>query len=187
MNNEKIFDGSSPETTPSGKKKDKKNGKKKFVVLDVVIIAVLVIAITLVVVVYSPLELFGGGEKSQITFTVEIKGVDPRIASGISVGDPVSVGSYSFGTVASAVEAEPYREYYYDDESGEVNYIEHPDLADLLIVITADADSDEIKGFSVNGIRIAVGAGYELIMPGFTGHGICSGIIENQTSEGGGA
>ncbi|MCQ2353543.1 MAG: DUF4330 domain-containing protein [Clostridia bacterium] len=165
---------------------DRSPAKHRFNVLDAVLIVILLVAAALVVAVYSPLDIFGSSaKKTKITFTVEIEGVDASLASKIAVGDTVMNGNSCFlGTVVSPVEVEADSKFFYNPATGETEYAEHPDLSDLLIVITVNADTDAERGFSVNGVRLAAGAEYSLVLPGFEGEGTCISIIEEKIEEG---
>lgn len=188
MNNENNFESVVVKNAAKNKKDQRPARRRRFNILDAIIILVFLSAVGLVIAVYSPLDIFGNsGEKTKITYTVEIQGVDPALAAGIAVGDTVmNEKGYVIGQVASPVEVDAYSEYYYNSVSGEVEYAEHPDLSNLLIVITLNADSDQERGFSTNGLRIAVGAEYTLVLPGFEGEGSCISIIEEKIEEGDG-
>lgn len=184
MNDELNFETEEP----------KKAQRKKFLsslghfsIIDALIILIVAAVLIVVISAYS-----GGGnisftsEKATIMYTVEIEGIDPALASSIAVGDGVvDENGYSLGAVAAGVEVDSFFEISYDPATGEVISSEHPRLSNILITITAEAEIDSIGGYVVDGRRIAVGAEYQLDLPGFEGRGRCISIIESNPHEGG--
>ena len=109
-------------------------------------------------------------------------------AGAVNVGDLVSdIDGYELGTVASDVEVEPhiiYRYSEYEDGSGSINEIVHPELVDIVITVSAKAKNAE-DGYTVDGMRIALEAEYQLVFPGFESKGICVSLSEENTSDAG--
>lgn len=172
------------------KKKDKKEKKTrgKFNILDALIVLCVLSVIVLLIMVYSPWKLIdtGSGDTALI-YSVRVYGVPAEYAGSINIGDKVSDSDgYDLGRVASAVEVEPNIMYIFDEISGGVKPIEHPDLVDLIITVSATADADE-DGYRVDGRRIAAEAEYELLLPGFEASGICISLSEENANDAGGA
>jgi hypothetical protein len=65
--------------------------------------------------------------------------------------------------------------------------LSHPALSNVLLTITAEARIDEVKGYLVDGRRIAVGADYFIDLPGFEGRGECISIVVDNAPKGGSA
>lgn len=170
-------------------KKAKKAGgsRHRFNALDAVLILMAIAAAGLLIAVYSPSALFGNtGKTARITYTVELTAVDPGLAAAVRVGDEVTDGNgYAIGQVAAEVEVAPYQIVSYSADGDEVILAEHPTLSNLLITISAEAADNGESGYTVNGRRIAIGAGYTLVLPGFEGSGNCIGIIIDQSTDGG--
>ncbi len=160
-----------------------------FNVLDAIIIICVVAVVALLLIVYSPAKLFGFGvEEVQIIYTVRISGVPASYASAISVGDEITdPNGYDLGTVASDVEVREHFVYEYrEDEYGDggVLQIQHPELVDLVITVSAKAERSA-DGYYVDGKRIAVESAYKIVLPGFESDGICLSLSEEKTPEGG--
>lgn len=170
-------------------KAEKKSRKVGFNFLDAVIIAMVLAIVLLVVLVYSPGRVGGtGGKDTNLIYTVRISGVSADYATAISVGEQISdENGYYLGTVASDVEVEPYMVYEYvskADGNGMIVSVKHPDLVNLIVTITAQAELEE-DGYYVEGKRIAVEREYTLILPRFESKGVCIAISEEQINEGG--
>ena len=174
---------------PKVPKAEKKSRKRGINILDILIILSLVAAVVLVVLVYSPAELFNvNSGNTDIIYSVCISGVPADYAGAVNVGDLVSdIDGYELGTVASDVEVEPhiiYRYSEYEDGSGSINEIVHPELVDIVITVSAKAKNAE-DGYTVDGMRIALEAEYQLVFPGFESKGICVSLSEENTSDAG--
>ncbi len=154
-------------------------------IIDILIIAVLVAAIVLAALVYSPWELIDriGGSGEDVTYTVEICGVDRAIATAVAAdvkeGQAVTEGASKklLGVVAGPIEISNHEQVRYDKESGSTEMVSDPALADMIIVISVNAERDESRGYSIDGLRLAVGAEYELTLPNYSAKGCCISII----------
>lgn len=170
-------------------KSEKKARRGTFNFLDVIIIACIIAVVALLLLVYSPFEILGmNSRETTIIYTIRISGVPAEYAAAISVGDDVSdADGYILGNVASDVEVEPHNIYEYRenlDGSGGVVSIKHPELVDLIVTVSADADHSH-DGYSVDGKRIAVESEYELVLPKFESKGICISLSEENASDAG--
>jgi hypothetical protein len=168
-------------------RRDRKNSKR-FSIIDLLIIVVVIAMITLVVSAYmGGLDISFSSKKVNITYVIEIEGIEPSLASNIAVGAPViDENGYSLGSVAAGIEVENYFDVSYDPTTGEVVSVPHPALSNLLITISAEAEIDEVKGYLVDGQRIAVGADYFIDIPGFEGKGECISVVADNAVKGGG-
>lgn len=165
------------------------NAKKRFSLIDAIILVVAVALIILIVFAYAgSLDISFSTKKTSITYTIEIQGIDPALAANIAVGAAViDENGYSLGNVAAGVEVDSYFEVSYDPVSKEVVSSEHPALSNVLLTITAEAKVDDVKGYLVDGRRIAVGAEYFVDLPGFEGKGECISIVVDNAPKGGSA
>ncbi len=174
-----------------GAKKERPAGKRiGFNLLDVILIFALILAAGLVISVYSPGGLlFVADREVTLVYTIEVSGVPAEYASAISVGDSVyDADGYALGEIATDVEVEPYLVYEYKDSEeglGSLVAVEHTDLKCLIITVTVKADYKEGVGYTADGRRIAVGAKYDLVIPGFESSGECIGITAENSANGG--
>ena len=87
MNEELNFD------TEEQKKSSRRNatkGKKRFSIIDAIIIfAVLAIVILIVSAYAGGFDISFSTKKTSITYTIEIQGIDPALATNIAVGAAV--------------------------------------------------------------------------------------------------
>lgn len=183
MNEELNFETEEP------KKPSRRGDKKRFSLIDAIILVVVAALVTLIVFVYvGGLDISFSTKKTPITYTIEIKGIDPALVTNIDVGDAViDENGYSLGNIAAGVEVDSYFEVSYDPVSKEVVSTEHPTLSNILLTITAEAEIDDVKGYLVDGQRIAVGADYFIDLPGFEGKGECISIVVDDAPMGGAA
>lgn len=186
INNEKI---KKPKVKKPTQKREKKSRGSGFNFVDAIIILCIVSVLVLVYFVYSPLELLGIGTKeANIIYTVKISGVPSEYASAITPGDAIyDKDGYSLGTVAAEVEIEPYSIYEYKENefgSGGIVRITHPDLVDLTITVSAEAQKGK-DGYAVDGKRIAVEAEYDIMLPKFESKGLCISLSDENAGEGG--
>lgn len=184
MNEELNFDNEEQ------KKPSRRSGeKKRFSLIDAIILVVVAALITVIVFAYvGGLDISFSTKKTSITYTIELQGIDPALAANIAVGAAViDENGYSLGNIAAGVEVDSYFEVSYDPVSKEVVSSEHPTLSNVLLTITAEARIDEVKGYLVDGQRIAVGAEYFIDLPGFEGKGECVSIVVDNAPKGGSA
>jgi len=164
-------------------------GKLRFNFLDGLIVIGILATVSLIVLVYSPLKLFNiKSNDVTIIYSINISGVPAEYAGSISVSDIVTDDKgYNLGLVASDVQVEPHVIYEYrenQDGSGSIVEIIHPDLVDLIITVSANADVSD-DGYTVDGKRIALEAEYNIILPGFEAKGICVSLSEESAKEAG--
>ncbi len=174
---------------------DKSTAKKtdlrnyRFNILDALIAVVILVVIAVVLVAYLPGGLSASGnnrENVTVTYTIEIKGINRKLADWIIVGDTVTDRdtAIDIGRISAEVEVSHAGIVRYDPTSGEVIIYEAEDTSDLLITVTANAKYDVSRGYTVNGKRLAVGADYSISLPKFEGNGECIGIIEISSNGG---
>lgn len=182
MNEELNFDNEE-----SKKSSRHSGGKKRFSMIDAIILIVVAVLVTIVVFSYvGGLDISFSAKKTSITYTIELQGIDPTLAANIAVGAAViDEKGHSLGTVAAGVEVDSYFEISYDPVSKEVISYEHPTLSNVVLTITAEAIVDDVKGYLVDGQRIAVGAEYFIDLPSFEGKGECVSVIVDNAPKGG--
>ncbi len=172
---------------PSKAKKPGKYGRFNF--LDAIIIICVLAVAALLLFVYSPADLIDiGREDTAIIYTIRISGVPAEYASQIAVGDAITdPNGYKLGVVAADVEVQEHLKYEYNEDeffSGGIIQVSHPDLTDLIITVSANAEKSP-EGYTVDGKRIAVEAEYEIILPRFESKGLCLSLSEEKTVEAG--
>jgi hypothetical protein len=112
--------------------------------------------------------------------------VPSAYASNINIGDKVSDrNGYDLGVVASAVEVEAHTMYIFDSNSGGIRSVDHPELVDFIITVSATAEIKD-SGYMIDGRRMAVEGKYELLLPYFEGEGICISLSEENANDAGG-
>ena len=166
------------------KKQRKRTGRRGvFNLVDFLLILILLVFIVGAVLVYFPgIALGRKNSTAKITYVLEFEGVQPALASSIREGDAVtSLGGYAIGTVAPGIAVENHTVISYDPDTGDVVKSVHPSLKNIVVTVTADAKSDPVKGYTAGGMRIAAGASYRIVMPGFEGDAVCVSV----TAEGG--
>lgn len=157
--------------------------------VDILLLAAIVAAIVFLVTLLTPVSLFDTSdvEQKQLTYTVELAGLEASVVEAFRVGDSVTdkeTGSV-IGTI-TAVDTRPYEVYSTTDyvENGtldlnEVLKVTYPDAyRTVTVTVTVTADYTAGVGFAVEDCRIAVGREYELRFPGYTGNGVCIGFKE---------
>ena len=128
----------------------------------------------------------GSGETA-IIYSVRIYGVPADYAGNVSIGDAVTDGNgCELGNIASSVEVESHVMYIFDENSGGVKAVVHPDLVDLIITVSANAEVYK-DGYLVDGRRISVEGEYELLLPAFEASGVCVSLSEENANDAGGA
>ena len=168
-----------------GKEKKKRLGIN---ILDVLIILCVLAVAVLAFFVYSPLDMISlPADETAVIYSVRISGVPSAYATNINIGDKVSDSDgYDLGVVASAVEVEAHTLYIFDENSGGVKPVVHPDLVDLIITVSATANVKN-DGYLIDGRRIAVEGVYNLLLPNFEAEGICISLSEENDNNAGGA
>ena len=172
------------ETAASVKGTGKKNSRHwLFLVVDVLLLAVIVAAIVFIVSLLTPFSLFDSEdtEMRQITYTVEIAGVDRDSLSALKVGDPVTdKETGAVIGVVSAVSSRAYEEYtdvLTEDKAlnsyvvTKVTYPEEFNTVTVTLAVAADYRAG--VGYSVEDCRIAVGRTYDLYFPAYAASGVC--------------
>ena len=154
-----------------------------FLVVDVLLLAVIVAAIVFIVSLLTPFSLFESEdtEMRQITYTVEIAGVDRDSLSALKVGDPVTdKETGAVIGVVSAVSSRAYEEYtdvLTEDKalnSYVVTKVTYPEEFNTVTVTLAVAANYRAGvGYSVEDCRIAVGRTYDLYFPAYAASGVC--------------
>ena len=160
-----------------------------FLVVDVLLLAAIVAAIIFFVTLLTPVSLFDTAdtEQKQLTYTVELAGLETSVIESFRVGDTVTdKETNSVIGAITAVDTRPYEVYSTTDyvENGtldlnEVLKVTYPDAYNTVtITVTVTADYTAGVGYTAEDCRIAVGREYELRFPGYTGKGVCIGFKE---------
>ncbi len=160
-----------------------KKKKGRFNLVDLLLIVLLLVMIFVVVFVIDPfsLDVFGGtAQEVTLEYTLRIDSVDGTMVDKIEIGDRVVDASVktSLGYVSSVEKDIPHTEPYYDSILDTVSMKEYPDLYDLVVTVTVEADFQEGVGYSVEGRRVAVGTKLYLMFPEYLTEGYCISMRE---------
>lgn len=175
MNNEKETVVNQNTDKPYSKTTRVGNIKKgKFNIVDGILILIALAVVTAVVIYLVPGLLNAAAEETDITFTLEFRGVDSAFVTNIKNGDSVYDSSkhYMLGNVKS-VENYAYNVLVYNDETGTAEMKDVDGLKNIIVTVTAKAVYTDGEGYSVNGERIAVGCAYNISFPDFSGKAYC--------------
>lgn len=178
MNNENVTTVvKTGETLHSKSNKTVKAGKHgRFNLVDFFLIIIVLALIAAAVSYFLPgiSKRLAGANDVEITYSLEITGVEDKFLSRIAVGDVVydSGNNYAIGTVKT-VEQYAYTELYYNEETGVLETKEHPDLKNIVITISASAIYNSGEGYSINGTRMAVGKSYNIRFPEYAAVANC--------------
>ena len=176
MNNEKETAVSSTANKPYSKATRVGAKKGRFNVMDFVLLLIIAAAVAAIVLYFIPgaFTRLTATDETDITFTLEFRGVDEAFVANIKSGDAVydSSNSYMLGTVKS-VENYAHNKLVYNEETGLSEMKEVPGLTNLVVTVTSSAIYTYGEGYSVNGERIAVGHAYNISFPRFNGSAYC--------------
>lgn len=175
MNNEKETVVNQNTEKPYSKATRVGNVKKgKFNVVDGILVAIALVIVATMVIYLVPGLLNVAAEDTEITFTLEFKGIDSEFITNIKNGDTVHDSSkhYILGSVKS-VENYAHTVLVYNEETKTANMKEVDGLKDIIVTVTVKAIYTEGQGYSVNGERIAVGRAYNISFPDFSGSAYC--------------
>ena len=169
-----------------GQKYQEGQGEKKrrwlFLLLDLLLLVFVVAAVFFLVVLLTPLELFGtpDTEEREITYTIELAGVERDRIAELRLGDTVTdadTGSV-IGEVVK-IDSRPYEVYTETPEQREdglfvVTKNTYPDTFNTVTVtVRATVDYEVGVGYTAQDCRIATGRFYHLRFPAYAGEGVC--------------
>ena len=164
-----------------------RNAEKKhrapYLLMDLLLLVVVVSAIFLLVLAFTPLDLFGkDAEPCEILYTIEIYGVDKDMEYAFREGDTVTdAKSGAVLGVITQVNSRVHEEYI-DIPTDEIvpefdKYVVQKQRNEEWRVITVSiqvtADYLEGVGYTVQSERVAVGREYHLNFPSYTDSGTC--------------
>lgn len=153
-----------------------KKRKIRINAMDVVILMVILAAAALLlyVFVWSDESESTQSQKTEITYVVEIVGVEEQFAHMIRDGQVVedAVKRGKIGTVKGTPEVRDTLKAEYSNEADMEVYSRVPGRSNLYITITAEADVYP-QGYMVNGEYVYVGAALSLMFPDLKCDGYC--------------
>ena len=155
---------------------EKKRGIR-FSLLDLFIIVMVAGAVFLIVYAYFPglLSGFSKGDPVTVEYVLKLSSADPEYASAITAGAKVSADKGGeIGTVIS-VETAPAVIYRPSADGSMIEKAEDQSRSDIKVTLRAEA-RDDGRSVTAGGIRIAVGAEYGFLLPGFSGTGTCVSV-----------
>ncbi|MBE6702604.1 MAG: DUF4330 family protein [Ruminococcaceae bacterium] len=161
-----------------------------FLLVDLLLLAVIVVAVIFLISLLTPWSVFDNdkAQRQQITYTVEIAGVDQGSLAALQVGDTVT--DRKTGAVIGTVTAINNRDYEVysrlpsdkiDEDLGafvveKVTYPEDSGLMTVTVTLTVEADYEKGVGYTVGDSRIAVGRSFDLVFRNYTDTGVCVGL-----------
>ena len=165
------------ERTGSFKPVKKKRGR--FNAIDALII-LLVIGIVVIFIASGAAVSNDPGADKKLEYTVMVEYVDDDFAGRIKVGDHVYNSSTKslLGTVSSIKSNEHYYVYEYSEEENAMVSRSYSDKYNVEITVSANAKFVSGVGYSVGGIRVAVGEKMSLRFPGCVANAYCVGMRE---------
>lgn len=153
-----------------------KTHKIRINTMDVLILAVILAAAALLlyVFVWSDESETNQPLKTEITYVVEVIGIEEQFAHSIMDGQVVedAVKRGMIGTVKGTPEVRDTLKADYSNDTGMEVYSRVPGRSNLYITITAEADVTP-RGYMVNGEYIYVGAALSLMLPDIKCDGYC--------------
>lgn len=165
--------------SPSKAKQKGKGGK--FNIIDFLLIVVILLIIGALVYVFLPssaIKSITADKKVDIDYAIEIIGVDEDFIDNIKQDDVVldSISKSQLGTVTAVDYSIQYTELKYSEE--EAVGVLSPVLGkyNVIVTVSATAEYEEGKGYSVNGTRIAVGEKISARFPDYVCEGYCISI-----------
>ena len=161
-----------------------KKRKMRFNIIDLLLIVIAVAVVAALLYVFLPnsfIKSIFADESVTIQYAIEFKGVDEAFLESIKENDIVidSVTKAELGTVTAVDYSTQYTELKYDEESGNGVLSVVPNKHNVIVTITATAAHDADKGYTVGGLRIAVGELIAVRFPNFTGEGYCISVPIN--------
>lgn len=164
--------------------KSTKKKKVRFNIIDLLLILIAVSVVAALLYVFLPnsfIKNIFADDNVTIQYAIEFKGVDEAFLESIKENDIVinSVTKAEIGTVTAVDYSTQYTELKYDEESGNAVLSVVPNKHNVIVTITAQATYDADKGYTVGGLRIAVGELIATRFPNFTGEGYCISVPIN--------
>lgn len=165
--------------------------KHKFNFIDFLVLLLIVAVVgTSIYAVFSwsDIEALWSASSKEIQYVVELRGVDKDFVDKIKTNDIVidSVTKNQLGTVHSADEVDNHfiMSYTFDDKTNSYTgaLINDTSKRDITVYISATAKYEKDVGYTVNGIRIAVGEILEVRFPQFATTAYCIHISESGES-----
>ena len=161
--------------------KQKRKRKGRFNIIDFLLIIIVLLIISALIYVFLPSRLINkitSDDTVDIQYTVEVLGVDEDYLDNIAENDPVldSVTKSNIGTVTAVDYSIQYTELAYN-EDGNIGVLSPiAGKYNIVITITATAQYEEGKGYTVNGTRIAVGEKICARFPNYVCEGYCISV-----------
>lgn len=192
MNNEKktVFSENEKYNKVTKVKNPRKNGRFNFIDACLLII---IFAVTASLVAYflpGITSYFIKDSQYTVVYEIEFKGVDSEVAKNIKTGSgtPVydSTYNYEIGKIKGNISYEPHKTLvnsgeFTNNSDGTKTYVgkyeEVPGLVDIKITVEGLANHNYSDGYTINGLRIAVGKLFNIRFAGFSGTGYCSQVV----------
>ena len=159
------------EKTGNFKTVKKTRGKFNAVDFFIVFVVAVIIAVFFISVFATDTE----PQTVKLEYTVRFENVREDFIDNILYGETVYASSSQtpIGVVTGVDNSEHYAVYEYDSESKSIIAVEYPDRYNLNVTVVADATFSESVGYSVGGIRVAVGTKLDLRFANYVGSAYC--------------
>ncbi|MCL1792937.1 MAG: DUF4330 domain-containing protein [Oscillospiraceae bacterium] len=153
----------------------------RFNIIDFVLIAIIIAAVSLLVYIMLGNDIFGGGETSNILYTIEINPIKNDFLSSahlITKGTKIieSIRTNDLGEIQD-IKITDAISLTTDLETGIVKETLYPDFSKVVITVLAKCKKDKIK-FVVNGETIMVGIQINFRTPYLVSYGTCTSLVE---------
>ena len=184
------------ETSGASSKRTRRSKTGRFNFIDFLLVVVILLTVGALIYVYVPnsiIQKLTSDKTVKIEYAIEIIGVDKDFIDNIKENDVVldSVSKNSLGTVILVENENQYKELIYSEpetetdtatDSGDENKAAEKkegvlspvgEKYNIIVYISANAEYEEGKGYSVNGTRIAVGEKINLRFPNYVCEAYC--------------
>ena len=173
------MNGNNNSSTAPKKRMAKKRGR--FNLIDFLLVLVLLLIIGALVYVFLPssvIKNITADKSEEIQYSIEILGVDKEFLDNIKENDVVldSVSKSNLGTVTAVDYSIQYTKLEYNEEENAGVLSPIPDKYNVIVTISATAKFEEGEGYTVNGVRIAVGEKINARFPEYVCEAYCISI-----------
>ena len=164
--------------------KSTKKRKIRFNLIDFLLIVIALLLVAVLVYVFLPNSVIKGffaEDSVSIQYAIEFKGVDEAFLESIKQDDLVidSVSKAEIGVVTAVDYSTQYTELTYDEGSSTGVLSVVPNKYNVIVTITAMADYSADTGYTIGGVRIAVGELIAARFPNFACEGYCISVPIN--------
>ena len=181
------------ETSGASSKRIRRSKTGRFNFIDLLLVVVILFTVGALIYVYVPnsiVQKITSDKTVEIEYAIEIIGVEKDFINNIKENEVVldSVSKNKLGTVILVENENQYKELIYTEPEAETSDNgEYTDIVEkkegvlspvgekrnVIVYISANAEYEAGKGYSINGIRIAVGEKMYLRFPNYVCEAYC--------------